>query len=80
MNDTNTGVDMTTSEGSWHGIFTIPQTPFAESGLLDTEVLRKEIDFCVDAGTHGIVFPVMVSEFWQLSDDERKLSIKTVVD
>ena len=63
----------------WHGIFTIPQTPFTDRGLLDQESLRREIDFCISAGAHGIVYPVMVSEFWLLSDDERKEAIEIVV-
>ena len=63
----------------FHGIFTIPQTPFTDTGLLDTESLRREIDFCIEAGAHGIVYPVMVSEFWLLSDDERKDAIEVVV-
>ncbi len=63
----------------WHGIFTIPQTPFTDDGLFDEEGLRRQIDFCVDGGVHGIVYPVMVSEFWLLSDDERKRAIDAAV-
>ena len=63
----------------YHGIFTIPQTPFTDAGLLDIDSLRREIDFCIEAGAHGIVYPVMVSEFWLLSDDERKEAIEVVV-
>lgn len=62
-----------------HGIFTIPQTPFMDTGAIDVESLKHEIDFCVEAGTHGIVYPVMVSEFWLLSDDERKRAIDVVI-
>ncbi len=64
----------------WHGIFTIPQTPFTDDGVLDEEGLRRQIDFCVEAGTHGIVYPVMASEFWLLSDDERKRALDVAVE
>ena len=64
----------------WHGIFTIPQTPFTDDGVLDEEGLRRQIDFCVEAGTHGIVYPVMASEFWLLSDDERKRVLDGAVE
>ncbi len=64
----------------WHGIFTIPQTPFTDDGVLDEEGLRRQIDFCVEAGTHGIVYPVMASEFWLLSDDERKRVLDVAVE
>lgn len=63
----------------WHGIFTIPQTPFTDTGELDIGSLQREIDFCIEAGAHGIVYPVMVSEFWLLSDDERKQAIDIVI-
>lgn len=68
-----------TTQNQWHGIFTIPQTPFTDNGTLDIDSLRREIDFCVETGTHGIVYPAMVSEFWLLSDDERKQVIEIVV-
>ena len=64
----------------WHGIFTIPQTPFTDDGVVDEDGLRRQIDFCVDAGAHGIVYPVMVSEFWLLSDDERKRVVDVAVE
>lgn len=55
----------------WRGIFSIPVTPFDEDGMLDTDSLRRELDFCVEAGAHGIVYPVVASEFLTLSEEER---------
>lgn len=55
----------------WRGIFTIPVTPFDEQTDLDVDSLRRELDFCVEAGARGIVHPVMASEFFTLSDEER---------
>ncbi len=65
---------------SWRGVFTIPCTPFTETGLLDLDSLRREVAFCLDAGAHGIVAPVNASEFWTLSDDERKLVAQVIVE
>lgn len=66
------------------GIFAIPQTPFlrdASGGLrLDEASLRREVDFCVDAGAHGIVVPVMASEFHVLTGDERRAIAEIVVE
>ncbi len=70
---------MKTNSEAWHGIFTIPQTPFTNEGFFDEEGLRRQIDFCVDSGAHGIVYPVMASEFWLLSDEERKRAIDVAV-
>lgn len=64
----------------WRGVFTIPCTPFTESGALDLESLRAEAEFCVAAGAHGVVAPVNASEFWTLSDDERKVVAETLVN
>src|ERR1700736_2275198 len=63
----------------WRGIFTIPCTPFSDSGALDLESLRREVNFCVVAGAHGVVAPVNASEFWTLSDDERRSVAEVIV-
>jgi 4-hydroxy-tetrahydrodipicolinate synthase len=54
------------------GVYTIPVTPFTASGEVDETSLRRTIDFCCDAGAHGIVTPVNASEYTSLTDDERK--------
>lgn len=56
----------------FRGVFTIPCTPFTESGELDEESLRREVRFCLDAGAHGLVAPVNASEFSSLTDAERQ--------
>lgn len=53
------------------GVFTIPPTPFLESGAIDEASLRRCLDFCVLAGTHGIVMGVNASEAIALTDEER---------
>jgi 4-hydroxy-tetrahydrodipicolinate synthase len=63
----------------WHGIFTIPVTPFHDDLTLDFASLEREIDFCVAAGTHGIVYPVMASEFVSLEDGERRQAVERVL-
>ena len=60
-----------TAQQRWRGIFTIPVTPFDDDGDLDLDSLRAELDFCVEAGAAGIVHPVMASEFFTLTDEER---------
>ena len=64
---------------AFRGVFTIPCTPFTDTGALDVSSLRREIEFCVAAGAHGIVAPVNASEFWTLSDDERRTVAEVVV-
>lgn len=63
----------------WRGIFVIVVTPFTETYELDEASLRKEIQFCIEAGAHGLVGPANASEFPMLSDDERKRWLEIVV-
>lgn len=55
----------------FRGIFTIPCTTFKEDGEIDIPSFRRQIDFCVACGAHGLVFPVNASEWTSLSDAER---------
>lgn len=56
---------------TYRGIFTIPSTPFRENGKIDISSFRRTVDFCVECGAHGLVYPVNASEFTALSDAER---------
>jgi 4-hydroxy-tetrahydrodipicolinate synthase len=55
----------------FRGVFTIPVTPFDTAGNVDESSLRRCVDFCIQAGAHGIVAPVNASEFSNLTDQER---------
>jgi dihydrodipicolinate synthase/N-acetylneuraminate lyase len=66
-------------ERGHRGLFTIPVTPFTDSGALDIDSLRRVIAFCVEAGAHGIVAPVNASEFTTLTPEERETVTRTVV-
>ena len=60
------------SDGVWRGVFSILVTPFTETGGLDLDSLRTQIAFCLEAGANGLAAPVNASEFWTLSDEERR--------
>lgn len=64
----------------WRGVFTIPCTPFTDDGALDRDGLASVIEFCVHAGAHGIVAPVLASEAWTLSPEERRVVIEALVE
>jgi 4-hydroxy-tetrahydrodipicolinate synthase len=53
------------------GVYVIAVTPFHEDESIDEESLRSVVDFCIEAGAHGLVCPANVSEFFALSDEER---------
>ncbi len=65
---------------SFRGIITIPATPFDEQFEVDWEELRRILDFCVECGAHGIVWPINVSAFATLSDEERLKGARVVVE
>ena len=64
----------------WRGIFSILITPFTHTLELDEVGLRRQVDFCVDAGAAGVVGPANASEWPTLSDDERRRWIRIVVE
>lgn len=68
------------AESEWRGSFAIPMTPYDDKDRIDEDVLRAEIEFCIQSGVGGIVVPVMVSEFFVLSEEERKLMIRIPVE
>ncbi len=54
------------------GIFQILQTPFTNGGDIDWTSLARQIDYCMAGGVQGLVTPALASEFFTLSDSERK--------
>jgi dihydrodipicolinate synthase/N-acetylneuraminate lyase len=62
----------TNSSDQYRGIYGIPATPFNEDETLDVRSLESVMEFSVDNGCHGIVMPVMASEYQALTDTERR--------
>src|SRR5438477_8566192 len=65
---------------SFRGVFAIPPTPFDDAGNVDEASLRRCVDFCVAAGSHGIVAPVNASEAVSLTDAERLRVAEVLVE
>jgi dihydrodipicolinate synthase/N-acetylneuraminate lyase len=53
------------------GVFGLLPTPYTEDYEIHTADLRAAGDFCCRSGQHGIVWPVMVGEFYFLGEQER---------
>ncbi len=64
----------------FRGVFAIPPTPFDDVGNVDEASLRSCVEFCVRAGSHGIVAPVNASESIALTDAERLRVAEVVVE
>lgn len=67
-------------EKVWEGIFVIMQTPFLDTFELDEASLRRESDFLVKCGAHGVVWPAGAGESVSLSPSERKQYSQSVVN
>ena len=62
------------------GVFGLLPTPYTEDYEIHTGDLRAAADFCCRSGQHGIVWPVMVGEFYFLGEEERIRHIDVVLD
>src|SRR5215213_11384639 len=65
---------------TFRGVYAIPVTPFTPDGDLDIPSLRRCVEFCIVAGAGGVVAPVNASEFFTLTETERKTVVETVVE
>lgn len=65
---------------SFQGVIPILQPPFFDDGRVDYESLKREVDFVIAAGAHGIAFPGFVSEWWKLSDTEIARCAETIIE
>jgi 4-hydroxy-tetrahydrodipicolinate synthase len=63
----------------WRGVFSVLCTPFEQSGAIDWSSFGREVEFCLEAGAHGLVCSVNASEFWTLTEDERNRVAAEVV-
>lgn len=64
---------------SFRGVFAILQTPFTSDDQMDEQDLRREVDFCVRAGAHGLVWPQLAAEFYLLSEEERMHGAELII-
>jgi len=61
------------------GVFPIMQTPFTGADRLDTETLAREVEFLDRCGVHGVVWPQLASEYFDLTPEERAAGAEAVV-
>jgi 4-hydroxy-tetrahydrodipicolinate synthase len=65
------------------GILPVLQIPFLPAQPLDRvdeAALRREVEFCVSCGVHGLVIPALASEFMVLTDAERRHVLAITVE
>ena len=67
------------SLSSLRGVFPILAMPFDEDCRIDVDALRREVEFLVSAGVQGVGI-ALASEVPMLTEAERDLALRTVVD
>src|SRR5260370_17874072 len=60
------------------GIFPIVQTPFTDGDKLDAKTLERELRFLDKTGVHGVVWPQLASEYFDLPMAERLEGMEVV--
>lgn len=62
------------------GVFGLLPTPYNQDLEIRTQDLRAAAEFCCATGQHGIVWPVMVGEFYFLGEEERLKNLDAVLE
>ncbi|BAN27719.1 dihydrodipicolinate synthase family protein [Caballeronia insecticola] len=64
----------------YRGIFPVVPTTFTDSGELDIESQKRAVDFMIDAGSDGLAILANFSEQFSLTDDERDILTRTILE
>ncbi|CAB3907268.1 L-2-keto-3-deoxyarabonate dehydratase [Achromobacter aegrifaciens] len=64
----------------YRGIFPVVPTTFTESGELDLPSQKRAVDFMIDSGVDGLCILANFSEQFVLSDDEREILTRTILE
>lgn len=62
------------------GIFPVLYTSFDESMEIDEEDLRRQVNYAIEQGTHGLVVNATDSESFKLNCEERQLTTEWVLN
>ncbi len=64
----------------YKGVFPVVPTTFSEAGELDLASQKRAVDFMIDAGSSGLCILANFSEQFVLSDDEREVLARTILE
>jgi 4-hydroxy-tetrahydrodipicolinate synthase len=63
-----------------HGIVTVLNTPFTADDAVDVDALQAHVEHAIGAGVAGFLVPALASEVVKLTEAERLLIVKSVVE
>lgn len=64
----------------YRGVFPVVPTTFTDDGELDLASQKRCVDFMIDAGSNGLCILANFSEQFVLSDDERDVLTRTILE
>ncbi len=64
----------------YRGVFPVVPTTFTDAGELDLPSQKRCIDFMIDAGSNGLCILANFSEQFVLSDDEREVLTRVILE
>ena len=64
----------------YRGIFPVVPTTFTDTGELDLASQKRAVDFMIDAGSDGLCILANFSEQFAITDDERDVLTRTILD
>lgn len=64
----------------YQGVFPVVPTTFAASGALDLPSQKRCVDFMIDAGSQGLCILANFSEQFALSDEDRELLTREILE
>lgn len=70
----------TAANARYKGVFPVVPTTFDGSGALDLESQKRCVDFMIDAGSTGLCILANFSEQFVLSDAEREVLTRTILE
>ena len=68
------------AKARYKGVFPVVPTTFTDGGDLDLESQKRCVDFMIDAGSNGLCILANFSEQFVLSDDEREVLTRVILD
>ncbi len=64
----------------YQGVYPVVPTTFHEDGTLDLESQKRCVDFMIEAGSNGLCLLANFSEQFSLSDEEREVITRTLLE
>lgn len=63
-----------------NGVIPVMVLPLTESEGIDEALLRREVDFAITSGAVAVCAPGFATEFYKLTDEERRSVIRIVIE